>query len=348
MTSGRQRLDDPAAIATVDQSGMLDIVEQWGAQWERSIAISATLPQIAGSFDHVLVCGMGGSGIAGDVARVLTEQMATSPVHLVRGHKLPAYVGAKTLVICVSYSGNTAETLACYDDARRRGCMIAVVTSGGTLSERAREHGVMAIDSLPPGLMPRSALALLVVPVLQIFERARVCGTSSLLKEGLEISGACVERWKRDVPESRNMAKQIASAIGSRIPIVWGTEGPQQAAATRWKNQLSENAKLPAISAMLPELCHNDIVSLYHGHDAIQGAILIALRSAHEQTKDEVRLNAAIEVARQGVGAVQIVTSESLIEALVLGDFVSVYTAIGRGVDPTPIEAIRLLKAAVA
>ncbi|GAC1418389.1 MAG: bifunctional phosphoglucose/phosphomannose isomerase [Actinomycetota bacterium] len=348
MTFSPSGLDEPATIESVDRSGMLAVVEQWASQWQDAVALCSNLPDVRAAFDHVLVCGMGGSGIAGDVARAMVEPTSKISIHLVRGHSLPAYAGANTLVVCVSYSGNTAETLSCYDDARLRGCTVAVITSGGVLAQRARGDGAWMLDALPAGLMPRAALALLVVPMLTLFERAGICQTSSLIDEGLAASAACVDRWRRDVPESQNTAKRIALAIGNRIPIVWGTEGAQQVAATRWKNQLSENAKLPSISAMLPELCHNDIVGLYHGHDAMREAILIVLRAEREQPRDEQRLNAAVEIARQGLGALEVVSCASLIEALVLGDFVSVYTAIARGVDPTPIEAIRLLKDSVA
>lgn len=346
-------LDDDAAVRAVDASGMLDAVEAWAEQWRDACASAPSTPPVTGRVDSILICGMGGSGIAGDVVRALVEPMLSIPIRLVRGHEVPGFVGPETLVACLSYSGNTTETLACFDEARARGAKLVAVTSGGALADRARSAGAVLYDSLPGGLMPRAALATLVVPLARAVGRAGVADTGAILSMGQQVADRCVAAFRRDVPAARNKAKQVAVAIGDRLPIVWGSEGTQAVAATRWRGQLSENAKLPATSSVLPELCHNDIVGLHHGHPAMREAILLALRVEGGHPGQEARLKAALDIAGRSVGRVEVVTissfspAERLIESLILADFVSVYNAILRGIDPTPIEAIRLLKAAI-
>lgn len=331
---------------------MLGAVEGWADQWETACAAVGRVAPIEGPFDAVVVCGMGGSGIAGDVVRALLEPALPIPIRLVRGHEIPGFVNERTLVAALSYSGNTSETLACFDAAVERNATIVAVTAGGALAERAQNAGAIVCSDLPAGLMPRAALPSLVVPLAIAVGRAGVADTSGLLELGASAAHRCVDAWGRDVPVERNLAKRIALSIGDRFPIVWGTEGTQTVAAMRWKCQLAENAKLPAIMSVLPELGHNDIVGVHAGHPAIAQAILLALRVEGGHPAQEARLKAALDIAGRSVGHVEVVTidslspAERLIESLVLGDFVSVYNAILRGVDPGPIEAIDQLKAA--
>ncbi len=345
-------LDDPSKIAQVDTADMLGVVEGWAEQWADARGPAAAIPQISGPVESLVVCGMGGSGIAGDVVRGLLEPTLPIPMRLVRGHQIPGFVNARSLVACLSYSGNTSETLACFDEAAARGARLVVIASGGLLAERARQAGAILMTPAP-GLMPRAALPSLVVPLVVAAGAAGLVDPLPILDTGEAVARRCVERWRHDVPFERNKAKRLAVTIGDHLPIVWGSEGTQTVAAMRWKNQFAENTKLPAIAAMLPELCHNDIVGLHHGHPALSDAILLALRIQEGHPGQEARLKAAVEIAGPSVAAVEMVTIESptpaerLIESMILADFVSVYLAILRNVDPTPIQAITMLKAAL-
>jgi len=347
-------LDDDALYERVDPSGMLAAVEGWPDQWEAACRATERIASIEGRFESAVVCGMGGSGIAGDVVRGLLDPALPIPIRLVRGHEIPGFVGERTFVAALSYSGNTSETLACFDAAVERGATIVAITAGGALAERARAAGAVLYSDLPAGIMPRAALPSLVVPLAVAIGRAGVADTSGLLEMGGQVVRRSVEAWRREIPAERNLAKRIATAIGDRFPIVWGSEGTQTVAAMRWKCQLAENAKLPSIMSVLPELGHNDIVGVHAGHDALRDAILLALRVEGGHPAQEARLTAALDIAGRSVGAVEVVTIESsspaerLIESLILADFVSVYNAVLRGVDPSPIEAIDLLKAAQA
>lgn len=353
MTNPAAALDDPQALTATDPQGMLAAVESFAAQWEASAQRSVGLEPLGDDVSSVVVCGMGGSGIAGDVARAILEPTVRVPVRLVRGHQIPGYVGASTLVVCLSYSGNTSETVACFEEAASRGARLVAIAGGGELAARARDAGALLLQPEPGLIAPRAALPSLTVPLLAVLERAGVAETSGAIAAASKSAAGAVRRYGRDVPLEKNPAKRVAAAIDGRFPVVWGSEGTQAVAALRWKNQLAENSKLPASVAFLPELCHNDIVGLHHGHRAFGDAILLVLRIEGGHPGQDARLKAAVSLVQDGFGAVEVVAVggstplERLIESVVLGDFVSVYAAVLRGVDPTPIEAIAALKAAL-
>ena len=346
-------LDDAAARAAADPSDMLGAVEAWATQWRDAMQRADAIPPIDAASSAAVVCGMGGSGIAGDVARALIEPACPIPVRLVRGHEIPGFVREGTLVVCVSYSGNTSETLACFDQALERGAHAIAISAGGELGRRAEEAGALWVRPVPGLSMPRAALPALTVPLLTVLDRAGIVTSADTIEHCAGHAERCVDAWRRGVPLQRNRAKQIATAIGSRLPLIWGSEGTQTVAALRWKAQLAENAKVPASASMLPELCHNDIVGLEHGHAALADAILVVLRVEGGHPGQDARLKAAVDLVQDSVGAVEIVAvggatpAERLVESMILGDFVSVYLAMLRGVDPTPIHAIARLKAAL-
>lgn len=332
---------------------MLGAVEAWAGQWDAATRAAESVPPIQGEFDSVVICGMGGSGIAGDVVRALIEPDCRVPLRLVRGHSIPAFAGPRTLVVCLSYSGNTGETQACFESAVAGGSKVVAITSGGELGRRAEETGAVWVRPVPDLSMPRAALPALTVPLLTVIARAGLAEAGPTIDACGRHAHRVVASLRGDVPVPDNRAKQLAIAIGERYPIIWGSEGTQTVAATRWKAQFAENAKLPASAGMLPELCHNDIVGLEHGHPAIADAILLVLRVEGGHPGQDARLKAAVDLVQDSVGAVEIVAvggatpAERLVESMILGDFVSVYLAILRGIDPTPIHAIARLKAAL-
>jgi len=327
-------LDLPAFLRAHDPRDMLGTVVRSPLAWSDGFARArgTQLPAFC-PFDAVCVCGMGGSGISGDVLAAFAATRSKIPVVVIKGFSLPAWVGANTLVICVSYSGGTEETLACFDAARHAGAQVAVVAGGGDLGERADEQGVPRLDP-GSGLMPRAALPELASAALVIGERA---GLFDDLKEEEDAlyEVLATNSWGPDVPGEDNEAKKIAQAI--ETPQIWGQEGMLAVAAQRWKCQLNENSKMDASFAVVPESLHNEIVPF---------AAAVVLRSSTEPEPIARRLNALaaqysaiIETTIPGETDLALFASAAL-----LGDFVSVYCAALAGVDPTPIEAIARLK----
>ena len=303
---------------------------------------SARLPR--GESAGLLVCGMGGSAVGGDLAAAALGERLTAPLLTVRGYSLPSWVGEEWLVLCSSYSGETEETLACFAAAEQLGARRVVASTGGALTERARSAGDPVIGL--PGLLPapRTAVAYMLVCALEV---AAAAGIAPRVAEEIEAAAAFLE-GERD--ELRHRAGEVAAAIGDRLPVIYGA-GATAAAARRWKTQVNENAKLPAFCSQLPEANHNEICA-WEGEPASSlAAVLLEDRDQHPREHLRFDLTAA-EVERDGAPAIRIeaageTRSERLLWTVMLGDLVSLELAAARGVDPLPIEAIDRLKVAL-
>jgi glucose/mannose-6-phosphate isomerase len=347
-------LDDVARLRALDPGDMLGAIASLPRQAHTSYAdglAASPLPSLTG-VAAVTYCGMGGSGVAGDVVRSLFRGRVGVPIEVNRAPELPGYCGPSTLVVVCSYSGGTAEALAAYDEALARGSRTLALTSGGELGARAEAAGT-PIVRVPAGLMPRAALGHLAFGLLGALEAA---GLLPRLRADVDEAIAEMERLVHDlgpdVGTDRNAAKQVARAIGDRTPVIWGAEGFAATAAGRWRTQWNENAKLPAFSSALPELDHNEVVGWSEG--AGRSFAVVALRHADEHPDVAARFPLSLEIAR-GAGAEPVEVTASgtsplarLFSLVVLGDFASTYVGLARGVDPSPIEAISQLKAALA
>lgn len=350
--------DDAAHIAALDPSEMLASVESAADHWRDGAARARAvdlfhIPDHAG-LTGVVVCGMGGSGIAGDVAAVTANASGSMPVAVTKGFTLPAFAGPHTLVFLVSYSGNTAETLACFEQAHDRGSQMVAVATGGALADLARAHAFPCVVPAA-GMQPRAAFPYLATAVLVVLERLGVL--TDLTGELMEIEEVLREQMVRcasGVAESENPAKQIATVLFGGLPVVWGQDGHLAVAAERWKTQLNENAKVPAFASTLPELDHNEVVGLGPGAPDAAGLAIAALRTPNEDARMGRRADAALNVARErGAKTIEarvhgLSPLAQLASAVQLGDLASTYLAFLRGVDPTPVEAIERLKAEVS
>ncbi len=348
-------LDDVRALAAGDPSGMLEAV----AGLPRDLAAgyragleAGGLPSVAG-VTGVAFCGMGGSAIAGDVLRAVFREGLPVPLEVVRDAVLPAWSGPDTLVVCSSYSGETAETLACFEEARARGCRVVALTSGGTLAERAGSAGVAVVRIPPTAVAPRAALGHLAMGIVGALEAVGlVRPMAEDVREATAELAALAERLGPAQPRRANPAKELAWRLRDRVPVIWGAEGVGATAALRWKTQFNENAKVPAFASSLPELDHNEVVGW--SPDAGRGFFIVALRHQGERPDQAARFRPSIELAEaagamaQEVWAVGRSALARLGSLVLTGDFVSVYLALLRGQDPTPVEAIDRLKRALA
>lgn len=289
----------------------------------------------------LLVCGMGGSAVGGDLAAAALGERLGGPLLTVRGYALPGWASGEWAVLCSSYSGETEETLSCFDAAEALGARRVVAGTGGALTERARAAGDPVIGL--PGLLPapRTAVAYMLVCALEV---AAAVGIAPRIAAELEAAATFLEA-ERDA--LRHRAGEVAGAIGDRVPVVYGA-GPTVAAARRWKTQLNENAKLAAFASQLPEADHNEICA-WEAPGAPLAAVLLEDRDQHPREQLRFDLTAA-EIERDAAPAVRIETagesrSERLLWTVMLGDLVSLELAAARGVDALPIAAIDRLKA---
>ena len=348
-------LDDAERLAAADPGDILGAAEAADEHWRDAVARGRAV-DLAHVPDHsgitsVVVCGMGGSGVAGDVAACVAAGRSSIPVTVNKSYELPAFAGSHTLVVLCSYSGETEETLACFRQAHDRGAPIVAVATGGTLMQLAHSHDAPCVVPAA-GMMPRAAFPYLAGGVLVVLERLGVLpDLTAELVETDEVLREQVATHARTVALDQNPAKQIAVALQDRIPVIWGQDGPLSVAAERWKTQLNENAKVPAFAATAPELTHNEIVGSAGSSELLAGVAVVALRAATEHPRIAARLDAAIRLITGQVGRVLDAHAHGsgvlarLASAVQLGDLVSVYLAILRGVDPTPIEPIERLKA---
>jgi glucose/mannose-6-phosphate isomerase len=347
-------LDDAAAIRSRDPAGMLGAIAGLGAHCRDGYASGVVATELPDPADvrSVVYCGMGGSAVAGDVLRSAFRGRLGIPVEVNRSPELPEYAGPHSLVIASSYSGNTAETLAAFREATKRGCRAIVVSSGGAIVDEARDVGV-AVVRVPGGFQPRAALGWLAFSTMGALEAAGLLpplatDVAEAAAEADERAAACGP----DVPPGDNPAKRLAEALADRVPVIWGADGIGATAAARWKTQMNENGKVPAWWASMSELDHNEVVGwtepLGRAH------AVVALRHEAEDPEIAVRFGLSLEIAAgAGAGTHEEWASgrsalARLISLIALGDFVSAYVAIRRGVDPTPVDVIMRLKAALA
>jgi glucose/mannose-6-phosphate isomerase len=347
-------LDDPARIAAVDRSGMLQAIAALGGQLGDGFELGRRGPIPSAWAEQalqggVVVCGMGGSGIAGDVVGAVLADRVPGPIMVSKGFGLPGFCGPRTLVVAVSYSGNTEETLAAYHVAGERGCRTVTVSAGGHLAKLADARGSPHVELPPDAPMPRAALGYVAGAVLGVVGLA---GGPDISAEVAAAAGRVDElaaRWHPGRSTEVNEAKSLADWLAGRTPVIWGSEGLMEPAALRWKNQMNENAKLPAFWSVLPELDHNEVEG-WSGDTAKEFAV-VALRYPGEHPHVAQRFALTMEIASSAGLDVREVRAESggpmtwLFEHILLGDFVSTYLAILRGVDPTPVPVLAGLKA---
>jgi glucose/mannose-6-phosphate isomerase len=346
-------LNDVEALRALDAGDMLGAVaslpQHARAGYEAALATDG-LP-LGDGVTAIAFCGMGGSAIAGDVLRSIYADRLTVPVEIVRSPVLPAWVGPRSLVICSSYSGGTAETLACFEEARERGARIATIGSGGALAERSAEFGLAAV-AIPGGFLPRAALGYLAFALLGTLERVGLLPRlADDVHDAVSVMEPLAAALGPEVPVEGNDAKALASRLGSRQPVIWGADGVGAAAAARWKAQMNENGKVPAWASSLPELDHNEVVGWSPGQG--DRSFVIALRDEHEHPDVAVRFPISLEIARDAGAVTEEVWATGtgrlarFCSLAIMGDFTSCYVGLANGVDPSPIDAIVRLKAAL-
>ncbi len=289
----------------------------------------------------LIVCGMGGSAIGGDLAAAAFGNRLTGPLFTVRGYELPSWVTPEWAVLCSSYSGNTEETLSCFAAAEALGARRIVASTGGALVEGARKAGVPVIGL--PGLLPapRTAVAYMLVCAAEV---AALAGIAPRIQNEIEAAAAFLGERTDDL---RTRAAEIASRLEGTIPVITGADLTAPV-ARRWKTQINENTKLPAFHSELPEANHNEICG-WDG-DAFS-AVLLEDPDQHSRERRRFELTGEA-IAATGATVVRLETEGEtrvarLFWATMLGDLVSLDLAEARGVNPLPVEAIEGFKVAL-
>ncbi len=365
-------LDDPDALVRADAGAMLRAVASSGAQ-VRDAASRAAEAGVAerlgqdGRPRAVVVCGMGGSGIAGDVLAAVAGAGCPVPVVTHRTFGLPAWVGAADLVVAVSCTGTTQETLSALEEAVRRGCRLLVVGAAGSPLEHLGARGRAVFVPVAPGRQPRASVWSLSVPLIVAGAALRLLPcTDDDVEEAASVLEQVAVRCRPDADTSGNPGKTLALELSGALPVVWGTSPLGGPAAYRFACQLNENANLPAVWGVLPEVGHNQVVALDGAwarrrepedlfrdrDDGVErpGLHLVLLREEQEHPQVARRAELCVELGAERGVPVSVVRAEgqgalARVASLVgVTDFASAYLALHEGTDPTPVEAIAALK----
>jgi glucose/mannose-6-phosphate isomerase len=342
-------LDNLERIRRIDKSDMLSFCVEAprhyaeGAKIAKAVSISYPKPQT------IIVAGMGGSAIGGELLKDWAKDKIAVPIEVCREYSLPAYADKKTLVFVVSYSGETEESLSIFLDAVKRKCMVVCISSGGVLREFAEKLNIPHLR-VPSGMAPRATLPYLFMPLPILLEKmGLISNVASEISETIKILRQVSDSNSPKKPFKDNFSKKLASNICGTVPTVYGF-GSYRAVAQRLKTQFNENSKIPAKWESFPELDHNEIV----GWEAVKelakyfSVILIrdddepeTMRQRIQATKDLMRKESVKVFEIHGIGKSMLAKMSSVI---CTGDFTSVYLAIMRGIDPTPVKTIVLLK----
>ena len=368
------RLDDPAALVEFDPSEMLRAVATSGSQVRASLTAARETSLTPLSLDSrpraIVVTGMGGSGVSGDVLSAVSAARCPIPIVVHRGYGLPGWVGAADLVMAVSCSGTTAETLSAAVEAARRGSrLLGVGTAGSPLDLHCRSESGVFIP-ITKQLAPRASLWALAVPLLVVAERAgllELAAAEADLDEAAARLDTVASVCGPDRESYTNPAKSLAAELIGSLPMFWGSGEVGPVAALRASCQLAENAKMPALWGALPEAHHNQSVTfdgrlgtgsaeqdLFRDRVDDPETLGLHLVLVRDDASDEVakkRAHASADVARNRGIPVSVIGAEgrSAVERLAslvgLIDYASVYLGLAQGVDPTPIAPIDEIKA---
>jgi glucose/mannose-6-phosphate isomerase len=299
--------------------------------------------------EHVVVLGMGGSGIAGDVVLAVAAPYMSVPVVVVKSYDPPAFVGPTTLAFAVSFSGDTEETVEAASEAVGQGARLVAVTGGGELArlaERARAPLVSVPRTIP---QPRAALGALAVPLLVVLESV---GLFPGATRWAELAVDQLRRRRDQLFGPASPAAALARRLERKIPLITSSRGIGAAAALRWKTQINENAKSPAFVALQPELCHNEVAGWGQLGDVTRQLVaLVSLRHDAEHPQVVRRFAVVAELLGEAVAGVEEVVAEGegdlaqLFDLALFGDVVSLHLAALSGVDPGPVPVLDEIKA---
>lgn len=338
-------------INSIDKQGMQKLLRGFYRQIEEGVEISKSFPKLysANQVTSIVLSGLGGSAIGGDLVRSYIADEIKVPFLINRNYTLPKFVDSNTLVIISSYSGNTEETIASYKEAKKRKAKILCITSGGEVANFANKQKDPVI-LIPGGLPPRAALGYSFFPLLFALgkmgfinvKKKDVAETISLLKLNSSIYG--------NIASDKNIALQLASMLKNSLPIIFSSSDKFDVVNLRWRGQINENAKMMAYGNVFPELNHNEIVGWESIPQIMQQSSIFILRDEEDNSRIQSRMDITQNILQPFAGNVTEVFSEGssllarIFSLIHLGDWVSFYLAMMHKVDPTPVTKIDYLK----
>ncbi len=346
-------IDNIDQIKKIDQEGMYDFVYDFPSQFEDALKLATKikLPEWDQSeIKNIVVAGMGGSAIGGDLVRSYLAERLLIPFLICRNYTLPNFVNSSSLVFISSYSGNTEESLSAFEDACQRESKIICLTSDGKVEKVSSEKKIPCVP-LPQGFQPRAALGYSFVPILIVLERfGFVEGERQNIKVTKNFLEENRDKYRVEVETEDNPAKRLAMKLHRKLPIIYASCEHFDAVSTRWKGQFCENAKMLAFSNVFPEFNHNELVGWKVLSDYGDDLVVVMLKDREDHPRIKRRMDIVKRIVeKQKVEIIEAKSSgENLLSRMFsliqLGDFTSFYLAILNGEDPTPVKVIDYLK----
>lgn len=345
-------LDDLKKISEIDKSDMLGTVAKFPEQIKeaKDIVESASLSSFF-KINNIVISGMGGSSITGDIVQTLFRDKIDIPIFVTRQYDLPKWVNKETLVISQSYSGNTEETLSTFKHAYQKRSKIIGISSGGKLQEFCEKREVPHIK-IPTGFPPRAATGYILFSALYALKKIGIfhIDLDSEIKEAISITDEFRNHNKKEIPEKDNISKQLAKKILNKSPQVYGFT-IYSPIAKRWCTQFNENSKMICRYDEVSECNHNDIVGWSMNPEATKNFTCILFRDdEYESIYMAKRLDFMKKLFQEVAGDVIEIQAQGkkrlakMMYTMYLGDFTSCYLALLRNIDPSPVDAITELK----
>jgi len=341
--SGIDLVDLDEDFSELDKANMVELLEEFPLKMRDALRLGEEFTVFAldpkRNFKNIVVLGMGGSAIGGDLlSDYLADELAI-PIVVIRGYDIPKFVDENSLVFAVSYSGNTEETISALKKCLEVKARVIALTSGGKFAALAQENSFPVIK-VPAGIQPRAAISYLFFPVLKATERlGLIKERSGEIEETLNILQELSKEYGAKSPTKNNLAKKVAMSLYQHLPLVYGSEGLLKAVAMRWKTQINENSKWPCFWNIFPELDHNEIV----GYEIENNINRQVKRREITRKIIEDKVTEFIVCPTKGKGKMA-----RMFSLIFLGDLASYYLAILNQVDPSPVACIEDLKKELA
>ena len=316
---------------------MIEIIKKYPEMCADAVKIAEKTDIPDYKFDKIIICGVGGSAICGDLLRDLLKNRVSIPIDVCRDYHLPAYVDGDTLIFCVSYSGNTEETLSQFVDCVKRKSKIIGITSGGKLEEWCKKFSLPYV-LIPSGYQPRSALPYLLFSMIVCLQKLGVVNLQKEIDETIEL----LKRMKTDP------VKKLASSLKDSTIVVYSSD-EFSGVAKRLKTQINENSKMPAKYDVFPELNHNEIVG-YQNERLNKNSFVLILRDKDEPEEIKARIEITKDLIKDKVKGMEEIWTEGkskltkMMSLVFLGDVLSYELAVLNDVDPIEVENILVLK----
>ncbi len=346
-------LDDLDSIKKIDKSNMLDLILKFPEQCTHAFELGKKFSVPSGDyngFNHIVFSGLGGSAIGADLIRSYLIDELKIPVYVSRDYTIPAFAGKDTLFFACSYSGDTEETLASYEEAKRRGAKMVAISSGGKLETAAKSDGIPFV-SIPKGYPPRTALGYAFFPWLVVLAKfGLISDKTDDIKEAISVMGDLRHRiLGPDIKGKVNIAKNLANDLNGKYVIIYSAGKHLDAVITRWRGQIEENSKTLASTHVFPEMNHNETVGWENPKRLLKDFVVLILRDKSEHPRVARRIEITKSIIEKKSPVIEIRSNGNgllsrMFYLIYTGDFTSYYLAILNDIDPTPVEMVTYLK----